>query len=103
MSITTTIWENARIATMQDGAQPYGLIEQGSMIVVGEQIQDIGTTENIHPITDDLDCKRIDCGNRLITPGLIDCHTHLIYGGNRAKEFEQRLTGTSYALSLIHI
>ena len=97
MSITTTIWENARIATMQAGAQPYGLIEQGSMIVVGEQIQDIGTTENIHPITDDLDCKRIDCGNRLITPGLIDCHTHLIYGGNRAKEFEQRLTGTSYA------
>src|SRR6185503_7837236 len=39
----------------------------------------------------------VDCGGRLLTPGLIDCHTHLVYGGNRANEFEQRLTGVPYA------
>ena len=38
----------------------------------------------------------IDCQGRLITPGLIDCHTHLVYAGNRAGEFEQRLNGVSY-------
>ncbi len=97
MSNHTTIWENARIATMQAGARPYGLIDHGFIVVAGEHIQDIGTAESVHRIAEDLDCKRIDCGGRLITPGLIDCHTHLIYGGNRASEFELRLTGTSYA------
>ena len=41
-------------------------------------------------------CERIDCGGRLITPALIDCHTHLVHGGNRAREFEQRLAGATY-------
>ena len=97
MSNHTIIWENARIATMQTGTGPYGLIDDGFIVVAGEQIQDIGTADTFHPIAGHLDCRRIDCGGRLITPGLIDCHTHLIYGGNRAGEFELRLTGTSYA------
>ena len=97
MSNHTTIWENARIATMQTGTGPYGLIDDGFIVVAGEHIQDIGTADPLHPIAGDVDSRRIDCGGRLITPGLIDCHTHLVYGGNRASEFELRLTGTSYA------
>ncbi|HIM88668.1 MAG TPA: imidazolonepropionase [Gammaproteobacteria bacterium] len=97
MSDNMTIWENARIATMQAGSGPYGLIERGSIIVAGEHIQNIGAADSIGLTAGDLDCKRIDCGGRLITPGLIDCHTHLIYAGNRANEFELRLAGTSYA------
>lgn len=97
MSNHTTIWENARIATMQTGTGPYGLIDDGFIVVAGEQIQDIGSANPVHPIAGDVDSRRIDCGGRLITPGLIDCHTHLVYGGNRASEFELRLTGTSYA------
>jgi len=97
MSNHTTIWENARIATMQTGTGPYGLIDDGFIVVSGEHIQDIGTADPVHPIPGDVDSRRIDCGGRLITPGLIDCHTHLVYGGNRASEFELRLTGTSYA------
>jgi len=97
MSNHTTIWENARIATMQTGTGPYGLIDDGFIVVAGEHIQDIGTADPAHPIAGDVDSRRIDCGGRLITPGLIDCHTHLVYGGNRANEFELRLTGTSYA------
>ena len=97
MSNHTTIWENARIATMQTGTGSYGLIDDGFIVVAGEHIQDIGTADPAHPIAGDVDSRRIDCGGRLITPGLIDCHTHLVYGGNRANEFELRLTGTSYA------
>ena len=61
MSNHTTIWENARIATMQAGARPYGLIDHGFIVVAGEHIQDIGTAESVHRIAEDLDCKRIDC------------------------------------------
>ncbi|MEC9370410.1 MAG: imidazolonepropionase, partial [Pseudomonadota bacterium] len=82
---------------MQTETGPYGLIDHGFIVVTGEHIQDIGTADTVHPIAGHLDCRRIDCGGRLITPGLIDCHTHLIFGGNRASEFELRLTGTSYA------
>ena len=82
---------------MQTGTGPYGLIDDGFIVVAGEHIQDIGTADPAHPIAGDVDSRRIDCGGRLITPGLIDCHTHLVYGGNRANEFELRLTGTSYA------
>ena len=97
MSDHTTIWENARIATMQAGTGPYGLIDHGFLIVAGEHIQVIGAADTVESIAGEADCERIDCGGRLITPGLIDCHTHLVYGGNRAREFELRLTGTSYA------
>ncbi len=47
-------------------------------------------------IDDSLDYVTYDCKNKLVTPGLIDCHTHLVFAGNRANEFEQRLNGVSY-------
>ena len=62
-------------------------IDHGFLIVAGEHIQAIGAADTVESIAGELDCERIDCGGRLITPGLIDCHTHLVYGGNRAREF----------------
>ena len=76
---------NLRIATMRDG---YGLIENASVVVEGGMITSLNERT--------FQQGGIDCGGRLLTPGLIDCHTHLVYGGNRANEFEMRLTGTAY-------
>lgn len=77
---------NLSIATMVNG---YGLIEKGAVLVERGVIKSIGLNT---PKGD-----AIDCGGRLLTPGLVDCHTHLVYGGNRASEFEQRLNGATYA------
>ena len=79
---------NLRIATMLDG---YGLIEDGAIDLKYGLISWIGRSSEAPA------GKRIDCGGRLLTPGLIDCHTHLVYGGSRAAEFEMRLNGVSYA------
>ena len=77
---------NLSIATMVNG---YGLIEKGAVLIEGGVIKSVGP--------DTPKGNAIDCGGRLLTPGLIDCHTHLVYGGNRAAEFEQRLNGATYA------
>ncbi|HRA94732.1 MAG TPA: imidazolonepropionase [Aestuariivirga sp.] len=67
----------------------YGLVEKGAVLIENGIIKSIGP--------DTTKAASIDCGGMLLTPGLIDCHTHLVYGGNRAAEFEQRLNGASYA------
>ena len=77
---------NLSIATMVNG---YGHIENGAV-----QIEN-GIIKSVGPDTSKGDA--VDCDGRLLTPGLIDCHTHLVYGGNRAAEFEQRLNGATYA------
>ena len=84
---------NAQLATMT-GPHPYGLQSDGSVVIVDETIVWAG-------LTSDLPQKHnghnaIDLGGALVTPGLIDCHTHLVHGGNRAREFEMRLEGASY-------
>ncbi|MBL8893364.1 MAG: imidazolonepropionase [Rhizobiales bacterium] len=79
---------NLRIATMLGG---YGLIEDGAIELKYGLISWLGHS-NEAPAG-----KKINCGGRLLTPGLIDCHTHLVYGGSRAAEFEMRLNGVSYA------
>jgi imidazolonepropionase len=78
-----------KLATMTDG---YGLIENGAVLIEDGAISWTGQSADAPK-----GHKTIDCHGRLATPGLIDCHTHLVYGGNRAAEFEQRLTGVSYA------
>ncbi|HCR4097864.1 TPA: imidazolonepropionase [Providencia rettgeri] len=87
------VWRNGRIATMSTGsAAPYGLVENHDLIVRDKQIIAIVPTKD----TEINDCQIIDVKGRLITPGLIDCHTHLVFGGDRAAEWEQRMNGVSY-------
>lgn len=91
------LWHNARIATMQSANQaPYGLIESGAVVVEGTRIAWVGTTDSLPAALNERCEHRHDAGGALITPGLIDCHTHLVYGGHRAQEFERRLQGASY-------
>ena len=102
MTAWDSLWTNARIATMtsagndSSGDDPYGAIGDGAIAVAGGDIAWLGATA-------DLDRAQVqgvpahDAGGAWITPGLIDCHTHAVYGGNRAAEFEQRLNGATYA------
>ncbi|MGY8985735.1 MAG: imidazolonepropionase [Sphingomonadales bacterium] len=91
-----TLWINARIATMVKGEVPYGLIEKGAIGVKDGLITFVGPMENLGP-TEESDAETIfELEGELITPGLIDCHTHIVFGGNRADEFENRLSGMSY-------
>jgi imidazolonepropionase len=91
--MTTTLWRNARLATFA-GASGWGLVERGALLVDGATIAWVGA-EAERPDTLAVDAE-VDLGGALVTPGLVDCHTHLVYGGQRANEFEQRLEGASY-------
>ncbi len=86
------IWFNARLATMA-GDAGLGLIEDGVIAASGGVIAYAGPAAGL-PSREAR--EEIDCGGRLITPGLIDCHTHLVFAGDRAHEFELRLKGASY-------
>ncbi len=91
-----TLWVNARIATMAPNAGPYGLIDSGAVAVREGRIAWVGATSDLPPGSSDGVRDILDCGGQLVTPGLIDCHTHLVHGGNRAREYEMRLEGASY-------
>lgn len=84
---------NAKIATMH-GEEPYGLIPNASMVIKGDKIEWIGAPQELPIEYANLNTQ--DLEGRLVTPALIDCHTHLVHGGNRAVEFEMRLNGASY-------
>src|SRR6478752_8194488 len=88
------IWHNARLATMRADRPDLGEIEHGMIATHGGHIVYAGAAADFPADADAI--KRIDCEGRWITPGLVDCHTHLVYGGNRAHEFELRLKGASY-------
>lgn len=81
-------------ATMVDTASGYGLLDNVGLAIEGERISWIGPLQNCP--TDVAKLPTYDCGGRLVTPALIDCHTHIVHGGNRAQEFEMRLEGASY-------
>lgn len=81
----TLLLTNALIATMTDG---YGLI-RGSVLCRDDRIAAVGEVVTTG-------AEVIDCGGRLVTPGLVDCHSHAVYAGSRAGEFEARLNGASY-------
>ncbi len=88
------VFVNARIATMDPAMPGLGIIEQGAIQTdTNGRIAWIGAAKDLPPSTG----ERHDLNGRLVTPGLIDCHTHLVWGGNRAEEFELRLAGRSYA------
>jgi imidazolonepropionase len=91
--MTRTLWRNARIATLS-GASPWGWIERGALLVEDDTLRWVGTEDALKRDAP-VDAEH-DLGGRLVTPGLVDCHTHLVYGGQRAREFEMRLQGATY-------
>ena len=96
MTAWDSLWTNARIATMAPaGDDRYGAIEDGAIAVSGGNIAWIGAAAELDRATAQ-GVPVHDAGGAWITPGLIDCHTHIVYGGNRAAEFEQRLNGATY-------
>lgn len=84
------VWLNAHLATMADDA--LGFVEDGAIAAKDGRIAWVGPRAALPAH----DAPVTDCGGAWILPGLIDCHTHLVFGGNRAAEFEQRLAGASY-------
>jgi len=86
------VWFNARLATLVgDGL---GIVENGAVAAKDGRIAFAGSAQDLPNDGDAI--ERIDCEGRWITPGLVDCHTHLVFGGDRAHEFELRLKGASY-------
>ena len=91
----TSLWRNARLATFNPSMEGIGAIENATIAVRGGRIVFAGPESDLPAEVSTAD-ETIDCGGRWITPALIDCHTHLVFGGNRAMEFEMRLNGATY-------
>ncbi len=91
-----TLFINAEVATMRRGAAPYGLISDSAIGVKDGNIAFVGTMRELGGDIGDVAREVHDADGDLVTPGLIDCHTHLVWGGNRSSEFEARLLGKSY-------
>jgi imidazolonepropionase len=92
--MTRKIVKAANIATVSPGGAAYGLVANGVIGIEGGRIAWVGKADAAPAEWRGAPVE--DCGNRLVTPALIDCHTHLVFGGNRAKEFEMRLKGATY-------
>ncbi|SEK95035.1 imidazolonepropionase [Pseudoxanthomonas sp. GM95] len=90
-----TLWHNAQLITLDTADGGLGEVRDGAIAACDGRIVHAGPLSSL-PAGLEV-ANRIDCGGRWISPGLIDCHTHLVYAGNRANEFEQRLQGVSYA------
>ena len=95
-NLCQSIWINANLATMDMGAMPYGTINGGAIGVSEGKIIWLGNMAELPGNPADISEDITDCEGAWITPGLIDCHTHLIFGGNRVGEYEKRLVGESY-------
>lgn len=90
-----SLWLNARLATMDtQHAAPYGALHGHALVVEAGRIAAIVPQQQLNPAS--FDGAVVDAAGRWITPGFIDCHTHLVYGGNRAAEWEKRLQGVPY-------
>ncbi|MDF3217140.1 imidazolonepropionase [Mesorhizobium sp. M7A.F.Ca.CA.001.09.2.1] len=89
------LWRNARLTTMADGSAGLGVVEYGAVAARDGRIVYAGPESELPP-TLAQGAETVDCEGRWITPGLIDCHTHLVHAGNRANEFEMRLAGATY-------
>ncbi|MBC3212119.1 imidazolonepropionase [Serratia fonticola] len=87
-----SLWHGADIVTMRDGK--YHIISNGAIAVRAGKIVWLGEQATMPAL---IAAKTVKLDGGIITPGLVDCHTHLVFGGNRSGEFEQRLNGVSYA------
>src|SRR5260370_8844735 len=93
MARSYEVWENARIATMTPSVPDYGVIEDGAIAVSDGRIAWVGPRRELPAVKDAL---VHDAGGGWITPGLIDCHTHLVFAGDPSAEFKLRPKGASY-------
>ena len=84
---------DCRLATMVAGGVPFGAVEDGAVLIADGRIVWAGARADL-PVDKPVETHRLD--GRWVTPGLVDCHTHLVFGGDRSGEFEQRLNGVSY-------
>jgi len=84
---------NAKLATLQNNDE-FGIIDDGVIVLDGAHIAWVGGAIELPDTYRDQEIRNL--GGRLVTPALIDCHTHVVFGGNRAVEFELRLNGASY-------
>lgn len=94
-SNASRIWRNARLATLSPKLPGLGIVESGAVASREGRITFAGPERDL-PSDLVAQAEMFDCAGRWITPGLIDCHTHLVWAGNRAKEFERRLAGSTY-------
>ena len=94
MQNPSVVLTSLRAATMVSGADPYGLIDGAALVLVGGKIAWVGAKADLPGEYAAMPVQNMS--GRLITPALIDCHTHTVHGGNRAAEFEMRLHGASY-------
>ena len=95
--MTMELWTNCAVATMQAGSErPYGLVDDAALVLDGKRVLWVGERQALPAELRARCLQKQDGGGALITPGLIDCHTHLVYAGDRAREFELRLNGASY-------
>ena len=94
MQNPSVVLTSLRAATMVSGADPYGLIDEAALVLVGGKIAWVGAQADLPGEYAAMPVQNMS--GRLITPALIDCHTHTVHGGNRAAEFEMRLHGASY-------
>jgi imidazolonepropionase len=91
-----TIWLEAHLATMARGGTPYGAIRDGAVAALEGRIVWVGARADLPGPPESLARDIVRCGGAWMTPGLVDCHTHLVFAGNRAREFALRLEGASY-------
>ncbi|UCH20987.1 MAG: imidazolonepropionase [Deltaproteobacteria bacterium] len=90
-----SLWVNVHLATMTNTG-PYGMIENGALAVCGEKIAWVGKRNSLPADLKSKATKIYEGDGGWVTPGLVDCHTHLVYAGSRAREFELRLQGATY-------
>lgn len=91
-----TLWIDAHLATMEAGRGPYGAVRDGALGIRDGRIAWVGSRGDLPGEPALLTTELQSAGGGWITPGLIDCHTHAVFGGDRAEEFEARLAGESY-------
>jgi len=90
------LWRGGHVATLAAGAGGYGEIRQGALAAQGRKIVWVGRERDLPAPADDLALEVVDLQGRWVTPGLVDCHTHLVFAGDRSGEFEARLRGATY-------
>jgi imidazolonepropionase len=90
------LWINLHLASMEPGAAPYGAVRDAALAAKGDRIVFSGPRAALPDRPEALAAAVIDAGGAWATPGLIDCHTHIVFAGDRAQEFELRLKGATY-------